>query len=136
MRSVLTALICSGFLFSACSSEPAGPDFKEGKWSITSKTEMQGMAMQIPATTFEQCLSAQDRVPMQKNDNDGCKVMDQKVDGDTVSWRYECQHSKGDGSITYTGESFQGKMNMHTDTGMGAMTMTTTMTGKYLGPCE
>jgi len=136
MRALFFSLVGFGLLFGTCSLEAAGPDFKTGKWSITSQTEMQGMAMQMPATTYELCLDAQDRVPMQQNQSDGCKVTEQKVDGDTVTWRFECEHSKGDGTITYSGKSFSGKMNMQTDAEMGGMSMTTTMKGTYLGPCK
>jgi len=136
MKALFFSLIASGVLFTACSSESSGPDFKEGKWSVTTQTEMQGMAMQIPAMTFEQCLTAQDRVPMQQSSADGCKIVKQSIVGDTVSWQYECTHSKGDGSITYSGERFSGTMHVQTDAGTGAMSMTTTMTGKYLGPCD
>jgi hypothetical protein len=88
--------------------------------------------MQIPPRTSELCLSAQDRVPMKHNGASGCTLLQQRVEGDTVSWQYECAVSNGEGNVTYSGERFSGKMHMQ----MGSTSMTSTMTGQYIGPCK
>ena len=94
------------------------------------------MQMQMPATTFEQCLSAEELVPVRDNPAEGCNIAEQTIEGDTVSWRYECANSRGEGSVTYSGKSFAGTMSMKSDTPMGSMTVKTAMSGRYLGPCE
>ena len=133
---ILGVMIASGIVFNACSSSPSGPDFTPGKWSITSESEVQGMPMQMPETTFEQCLGAEELVPVRNNPAEGCSIAEQTVQGDTVSWRYECANSKGEGSVTYSGKSFAGSMTMKSDTPMGSMTVKTTMSGRYLGACD
>jgi len=135
-KAMLSALMCSGMLVGPVSLQAAGPDFKEGKWSITSQSEIKGMAMQIPPVTFEQCMSKKEIVPMEQNNEENCKILEQKTSGDTVTWRYECKHSKGKGSITYHEKSFSGTMHIETDAESGNMSMTTTMSGTYLGPCK
>ena len=34
----------------------ASAEMKEGLWQITTKAEMKGMPMQMPATTMKQCM--------------------------------------------------------------------------------
>jgi hypothetical protein len=132
MQVVIISLICSGLLLCACSSKSSDDNFKEGKWSITTKTEIEGSTALIPARTSEHCLSAEDRIPMRHDSQSGCTLLKQRVEGDTVSWQYECAVSKGEGNVTYSGESLSGKMHMQ----MNALSITSTMTGEYIGPCE
>ena len=30
-----------------------------------------------------------------------CRITDQKMNGNTVNWSIECDHSEGEGTITY-----------------------------------
>jgi hypothetical protein len=112
-----------------------GPNLKNGLWEITSKTRIPGMPM-TPAT-HTQCLTSQDYLPKDMLQvRSACKIVDQKVSGNTVSWTVKC-HGGGDtgtgkGEVTYSGESFKGAfvLNVH---GMETISQ---MTGKYVGPCE
>ncbi len=129
-------------LFTATSisfAEPA-PDMKDGKWEITTKTEMPGMPMQMPAVTSTQCLTKEDLVPQNSQQGGGgeCKVTDVKVEGNTVSWTMHCSGQggeiKGSGEITYSGDSFKGKMNIIMT--QANMKMVNTMNGTRIGECE
>ena len=131
-------LITAIFIFTACSGNST-PDFKEGKWSIETQTEMEGMPMQMEMApvTFEECMTSKDRVPAQRNqDGSECEVIDQKVEGSTVSWKIVCSTSKGSGSITYGDESFEGTTYFESASPMGPIKMKSTMKGRYIGPCE
>jgi hypothetical protein len=43
----------------------AAPNFKDGLWVITSKSEMPGMPMQMPTHTHRQCLTSKEPIPEQ-----------------------------------------------------------------------
>ena len=139
----MRTLTIIGILFlvlgvAGCSS---GPNMKEGKWEISTKVEMKGLPMQIPAMTMQQCLTKDDLIP--KNHPKGqnnCSVSDQKINGDTVSWKVTCKsgasETASEGSITYKGETFDGTINVAMNGGPISMKATTVMSGKYIGPCD
>ena len=112
-------------------------DLKEGSWRIEMKTEIVGMPMQMPAMTFEQCLTKEAMLPAQQSqDGSECKVTEQRVKGNTVSWAVECPESKGSGTITYKGTSFNGRVDLEMRGQNGGMKMTNIMKGSYIGPCD
>lgn len=91
----------------------AGPNMNPGKWEITTETEMAGMPPQ--SITHIQCITADDMVPMSRDANQECQVTDIKTRGNTVSWKISCGEGgkmKGTGSITYSGNSMNGVMDM------------------------
>ena len=114
----------------------AGPNMKEGKWQISSKMEMPGMPMQIPAQTYTHCLTKEDMVPRQKTPDQNCKMVNNTVKGSTVSWQMECATPQGpstiDGKVTYKGDSFDGIIKIR----QAGMEMTQQMSGKWIGPCQ
>ncbi|WP_345976875.1 DUF3617 family protein [Sulfurimonas sp. HSL3-7] len=112
-------------------------DFKEGNWRIEMKTEIVGMPMQMPVMTFEQCLKKEAMVPAQKSqDGSECKIVEQHVKGNTVTWAVECPESKGSGTITYKNTSFNGRVDLEMRGQNGGMKMTNIMKGSYIGPCD
>ncbi len=120
----------------------ASAEMKEGLWTITTQAEMQGMPVQMPATTMKQCITKKDMVPKPEKQEKGqeCKMKDQKVTGDTVTYTMECKTAEGSmtssSKMTYKGDSFDGTTNTTMKTkGQPDMLMTSKMTGKYLGPC-
>jgi hypothetical protein len=120
----------------------ASAEMKEGQWEITTKAEMKGMPFAMPATTMKQCLTKQDMVPKPDKQQKGqeCTMKDQKVTGDTVTYTIECTNAKGtmvtSGKMTYKGDSFDGTSDTTIkNKGQPEITMTSTMSGKYLGPC-
>ena len=130
---VLFALI---LLCVAGSAYSAGVDMKEGEWELSSETSMTMGTMSMPpmASKSKYCITREDLVPKTQKEKD-CKVVNQKVVGNTVSWRIECKKSEGEGEITYRGSAYKGKFRMKTVEDGQTMTMNTKMEGKYLGPC-
>ena len=112
----------------------AGP-MKAGKWSMTIKTEMPGMPMQMPPTTIETCVTPEQaehpEPPKQRSD---CKISDYKIEGNTVTWKMSCpkQNSTGEGTMTYAGDSYTGEMHLH----IGEHEMSAKYTGKRIGDCD
>jgi hypothetical protein len=120
----------------------ASAEMKEGLWQITTKSEMKGMSMQMPATTMKQCLTKKDMAPKPEKQPKGqeCVIKDQKVSGDTVTFTTECKNADSttvqNVKMTYKGDSFDGATDTSVKTkGQPDMKMTGTMSGKYLGPC-
>jgi hypothetical protein len=116
----------------------ASAETKEGQWEITTKTEMKGM--QMPATTMKQCITNKDPVPQKQEKGQDCKMKDQQVSGDTVTYTMECKSAEGtmvsSGKMTYKANTFNGTTDTTIKTkGQPDMKMMSTMTGKYLGPC-
>jgi hypothetical protein len=126
------------FLFFALSFNAvwSDPQMTPGKWEITTKTEMAGMPPQI--LTHTQCITSEDIVPMSRNANKECQVTDIKNQGNTVSWKISCggQHGgmNGTGSVTYSGDTMNGKMYM-TITGSN-MKIVNHISGRRIGPCD
>jgi hypothetical protein len=119
-------------------SVSAWAEFKEGLWEITTQVEMKGMPP-MPPTTIRQCITKKDPVPQTNDKNYDCKIIDQKISGDTVSYTVECKGKDGEmktsGKSTYTDTSMKGtattvfKMEGH------EMEMESKTTGKYVGDC-
>jgi len=155
MKSVARPTVVLFVLILLCAAgtaHPAGVDMKDGEWEITSETSMSmgGMSMPSMANKSTYCLTREDLVPKGEKEKD-CKVVDQKVVGNTVSWRIVCKEGEGEGEITYRGTTYNGTFKLKTVEGGKAtrkrtsrkksaedeetMTMNMKMSGRYLGPC-
>ena len=115
---------------------PAGVDMKEGDWEISSETSMtmEGMSMPSMANKSTYCLTREDPVPKSEKDKD-CRIVDQKVSGNKVSWRMECKKGEGEGEISYHGTTYDGFIKMKMVEDGQTMNMNIKLAGKYLGPC-
>ena len=115
---------------------PAGaaPEVQEGLWEITTEMKMGGM--QMPAQKHTQCFTKEDLVPVDPKAAQNCTIKEKNVKGNVVTWTMECNSegvkSVSTGSITYTGSSFSGNMNVE----VSGMKMTNSMSGRRLGPCK
>jgi len=123
-------------LCAAGTAYPAGIDMKEGDWEISSETsmKMEGMSMPSMANKSTYCLTREDPVPKSEKDKD-CRIVKQKVVGNTVSWRMECKKGEGEGEISYRGTTYDGFIKMKMVDEGQTMTMNVKLAGKYLGPC-
>jgi Protein of unknown function (DUF3617) len=113
---------------------------QEGNWEVTAKMEIPGMPFAMPPTTYNQCVTKKDLVPDMAQKDQSCVVQEQKVAGDTVTWRIQCKGKDGtmdgEGRIKYAGKSYTGEMQMRMKDRSGAlMTMKTSMQGKHTGAC-
>lgn len=115
-------------------------ELKEGLWDITTQVEMKGMPQSIPPTTFRQCITQNDPVPQNKDKNYECKIISQKVVGNTVNYNVQCTGKEGtiqtSGTTTYTDHSMSGASTTSIKIkGQPEMKMSNKMKGKYVGPC-
>jgi len=129
----LSALV---LLCAAGAAHSAGVDMQEGEWEILSETSMRMGTMSMPAMTSKvtHCLTHDNPVPSSEKEKD-CKVMDQKVVGNKVSWRVVCPKGEGEGEITYHGTTYKGFLKMKMVEGGETMTMDMKLSGRHLGPC-
>ncbi len=138
----LTAVTALYFLVVSVPVHAAGPNIREGKWEITTKIEIPGMSADMPQQSFvhKECLTKDDFVPegsRTKGAGGNCEIKDVRTKGDTVSWTMQCNTGQGvmdgKGSITYSGDTFEGTINTVMQ---GGMKMTQYLTGRRIGDCE
>ncbi len=135
---VALVIVVSVVLLSALSISFAGsgPNMQEGLWEITTKMEMPGMPMSMPAMKHTQCITKENFVPQSSQPNQECKITENKVDGDTVTWTMECDAPEGKiraiGEIIYNGDSFKGTIKMT----MQGVDMTQHLSGRRIGDCK
>ncbi len=120
----------------AAESKPASAsvNMNEGQWEITTTMDMPGMpAEAMKPHTVTTCLSKSDYVPKANPEKSDCKMVDQKIDGNTVSWKVVCKETSGKGTITYAGDSFSGLMESTMKQEGKEMTVNMKMDGKRIG---
>jgi hypothetical protein len=123
----------------------AGPNFKEGEWSVSYQMEVTGMPFQMPPISSKKtmCLDKNNYVPDNSQPGQECKISDQKVNGNTVTWTMICRAQErvieGQGKITYKGEHYDGVMTakmISTDTPTTPVSYKYTMQGQRMGACS
>jgi hypothetical protein len=123
---------------SATEKKPAAAsvNMNEGQWEITTTMDMPGMpAMAKKPHTVTTCLTKSDYVPKASHEKSDCKMVDQKIDGNTVSWNMVCKESSGKGTVTYAGDSYSGLMESTVKAEGKEMTVKMKMDGKRIGAC-
>ena len=130
---VFSAILLCTFSISFAGSEP---NMKDGLWEISTKVEIPGMPMEVPAMTHTQCITKENAVPDSSQPDQECKIIENHVDGDIVTWQMQCDTPEGKaeatGEITYTGNTFKGVIKMK----MQGMEMLQKLTGKRIGDCN
>ena len=113
-------------------------NMQEGKWEITTKVEMPGMPINMPPNKHIQCLTKKDLVPQSSQPGQECKITQTKVVANTVTWTIQCKNKggeiKGNGKITYSGNSFEGTIKMTMS--QTNMEMTSHISGYRIGECK
>ena len=110
-------------------------------WEITSKMEMEGMPMAMPAQTQQACLP-KDKKPdsmVPKNESSDCKMTEQKQVGNKMSFKMVCSGKDpmtGSGEITSSGNTYSGKMQISGKMEGESIDMKQSFSGKKLGSCE
>jgi len=116
----------------------AALNLQEGKWEITTKVEMPGMRMNIPPQKHIQCLTKKDFVPQNTQPGQECKISETTIVGNTVTWTVQCksqgEEMRGKGTITYSGNSFEGTLTMTMS--HAKMEMTSHLSGNRIGDCK
>jgi hypothetical protein len=117
-------------------SLPVSAQGKDELWEVSSKMEMQGMPMAMPAQVNRVCVGKnrkdEDLVPKQSN----CRVVDSKRVGSKFTYKMECT---GDepmtmiGEMTFGNNAYDGQMRMTMTKTKDTMNMA--VSGKRVGDC-
>lgn len=142
--SIRTMKFLTLLLAGSAGSAVAALDFKEGEWGVSYQMEVVGMPFPMPPINAKKtmCLDKKNYIPDNSQQGQDCKVSDQKVNGNTVSWTMRCLSQgntiEGQGQITYKGERYDGVMNAKmasTDKSGPSIGYQYTMHGERLGAC-
>jgi hypothetical protein len=138
MKMSLGVAICGMSLLGT--SAFAEVNMHEGLWEITTKTEMPGMPIQMPARKHRQCLTKNKMEPKTQDQEAGCKLTDRKISGNTLTWVIKCSGEnamQAVGKITYYGDSFKGTITMKASDGEeGEMNIVNRLSGIRIGECK
>ena len=116
----------------------ADPQGKDELWDVTSKMEMPGMPMAMPAQTHRVCVAkGNDAGTIPRSE--GCTMVDAKRAGNKFTYRMECKSGKNDytatGESTSSGTSYQGRMRMSGKMEGQPMDMSMEYSGTRAGNC-
>ncbi len=135
-KLILTIIISAALTSGALAGSK--PNLTEGMWEITTRVEMPGMPVDVPPTTHTQCMTKEDFVPRGGQQSNECRIFDTGYSSDTVSWKIECKSggavTRGSGSITYSGDHFDGTMTVTVPE--GNMQIKNYLKGRRIGPCK
>jgi hypothetical protein len=118
------------------SAQDKGPD---ELWEMTTKMEMAGVPMQMPAQTQRVCKpkAAKDEELVPRDNN--CKLLDSKRSGNKFTFKVACDDGKnkytGTGEVERSGDTTKGMMHMQGSVDGQPMDMTHQFTSRKVGSC-
>jgi hypothetical protein len=142
-RFVRRALVlAAGMLVAATAASQVGyrvdPQGKDELWDVTSKMEIPGMPIAMPAQTYRVCAPKGNDAGMVPK-REGCTTADVKRAGNSVTYRMTCKDGRNDytatGESTATQNGYQGKMRMAGKVEGEQMEMTMSYSGARAGNC-
>lgn len=133
------ALACAG----VAGAQPARQMFIAGTgpdelWDVTTKMEITGMPMAMPAQTNQVCLRKDRRPDEAIPKQEDCRVTDTKVTGNKVSYKMVCTGAHamtGEGEITSSPNAYEGRMRVRSTRKGEEMDMVQSFTGRKVGAC-
>ncbi len=133
-----TPRVCASIVLAAglAASLPASAQGKDDLWEVSTKMEMPGMPMAMPAQTNRVCVGKnrkdEELVPKQGD----CRIVESKRVGDKFIYKMDCagnNPSTVEGAITFGNNAYDGKMHMTMKQTRDTMDMT--FAGKRVGDC-
>ncbi|HEY2969202.1 MAG TPA: DUF3617 family protein [Casimicrobiaceae bacterium] len=133
-----TPRVCAGIVlaFALAASLPASAQGKDDLWEVSTKMEMPGMPMAMPAQTNRFCIGKnrkdEEFVPRQGD----CRMVESKRVGNRFTYKMDCAGKLSaivDGVITFGNEAYDGQMRMAMKQTNDTMNMT--FTGRRIGDC-
>ncbi len=135
-RSTCAAYPCIMLAAALAVSLPTSAQGKDDLWEVSTKMEMPGMPMAMPAQTRRICVGNNRKdeafVPVQGD----CRMVESKRVGDKFSYRMDCagnDPSTVDGAITFGNNAYDGKMRITMKQTRDTMDMA--FAGKRVGDC-
>lgn len=117
-------------------------DLQEGNWETVVTIQADGKTLPLPAIRSNKCITRQDPLPNATQDTDRCRIFEEGVRGNEVSWKVRCEDQKGvmegRGTVNYAGRTFQGSMSVSVREAENkrSMDMTYVLNGRHTGKCK
>jgi len=135
-RSTLRVYAGIVLAFALFASSPASAQGKDDLWEVSTKMEMPGMPMAMPAQTNRVCIGKnrkdEDFVPRQGD----CRMVESKRAGNKFTYKMQCAGNDPttiDGAITFGNNVYDGQMRVTMKKTRDTMDMT--LSGKRVGDC-
>jgi hypothetical protein len=131
----------AAFALAVITGAALAQEMKPGLWEIVTTMQMQGM--QMPGGKFNHCYTAKDLAAGKQYSGDEagkCTIANLKTTGGSVSYDLACAAEGGKmtgsvkGTVAPTAYTFEQKLRMTPDQGMGDML--STIKGRRLGDCK
>ena len=123
-------------LVAFAATSPVAAQGKDDLWEVSSKMEMPGMPMSMPAQVNRVCLGKnrkdEDLIPRQDN----CRVVDSKRTGNRLTYKMECTGNEPStivGDLTFGNNAYDGQMRMTMTKTNDTMNMA--LSGRRVGDC-
>jgi hypothetical protein len=130
--------LLAAFLAALPAFSTAAAQGKDDLWEITSKMEMPGMPMAMPAQTHRLCIAKSGKDDDYIPKREGCRVQESKRVGNKVAYKMVCTGKDAmtvAGETTYAANSYEGRMVMNGKMEGQQVEMTQTYSGKRVGDC-
>ena len=128
-----TALAAAG-----SASNAARAQGKDDLREVTTKMEMPGMPMAMPALTHRVCIAKGGKDDEYVPRREGCRVEDSKRSGNKVSYKMVCTGKDPmtiAGETTFAANAYEGRMAMSGKMDGQPVQMNQTYSGKRMGDC-
>lgn len=129
-KSLLATFVCTAGLF--CTAAWSAPG---EYWEITSKMEMPGMPMAMPATTTKVCIAkGSEKNPPPNKD---CEMTDVRTSGNKTLWKVRCNHNgeimTGSGEMSGNADKSEGTTRLSGKSGGQNIDMTMAYQSRRIG---
>ena len=125
-----------GFAVALVPVEPALAQGTDDMYEITSRMEMPGMALSVPAQVVKLCVAKNGKDDQFIPRKSECKIVDSKRTGNTFTYKMACGGSDPatmDGEVVFGTGAYEGKMRMTMTKTNESMQMT--YSGQRIGSC-
>ena len=126
------------FVVIASASNTAVAQGKDDLWEVTTKMEMPGMPMAMPAQTHRVCIAKGGKDDEYIPRRESCRVQESKRVGNKVTYKMVCTGKDAmtiAGETTFAATSYEGRMLMSGKMDGQSVEMTQTYSGKRVGDC-
>jgi len=137
MKSLMLCL--AGTLVASAYDHAAAQQMHPGRWEVTSRIEMSGLPMQMPAQTRTICVSNQNAGQPPIATDGSCTFSNYQISSNSATWHMSCSgqaNMTGDGRIDFSGDTYTGGsvMNMEISPGQ-SMQVRMNYSGRRVGDC-
>ena len=136
LHPICIFVLCSNGALFAADSIPIEPGMWETTMTMTSPMFPQPRVETASECVDQSSFGIEDLMPADQSD---CSIVESSVDGNTLSWKMQCQmqggSGEGGGTFKSDGDKGTGEMYMNMTIQGQSIEMQNTWQGKRTGPC-